>query len=383
MQSQSSSSLAVVEAKARPRQGKSTKSSITGSTTPPVLKQQTKAARKAARSGLRSLTPGTGGTYLGTRSVSGVTLTSYIKAVNELVHWAVEGGLTLMPHQPWVVDQQLAHFLDYLFFEGEGAETGEYTLAAVLHQWPSLNAQGKKSLPKARQALKGWRKVTPTKARLPMPWTFVAAIAMRMLELQGPLMALLTVLAFHCYLRPGVASKVRWNQLVPPVAGGHCSMLLWTLNLHPQEGETPSKTGSWDETLGLGDVELWQWLSTALFAANRWRTRHGIKDHMTIADFDLKAWSSCLCSIALDLGMTQFKVVLYQLRHGGASFDVAERQRTLPEVKKRGGWRSDASVARYAKPARINQQIHSLSVNQQAEVRRLAELLPGRLWASF
>ena len=51
---------------------------------------------------------------------------------------------------------------------------------------------------------------------------------------------------------------------------------------------------------------------------------------------------------------------LCRLRHGGASADVATKTRTLDEVQKRGAWRSQASVARYAKPARLNQQLNAL-----------------------
>ena len=40
----------------------------------------------------------------------------------------------------------------------------------------------------------------------------------------------------------------------------------------------------------------------------------------------------------------------YALRHGGATHDFLPLQRSLADIKARGHWRSDASVARYAKP---------------------------------
>ena len=46
----------------------------------------------------------------------------------------------------------------------------------------------------------------------------------------------------------------------------------------------------------------------------------------------------------------------YQTRHSGASIDRFYRWRLLADVKKRGGWRSDKSVARYEKSARLGVQ---------------------------
>ena len=42
---------------------------------------------------------------------------------------------------------------------------------------------------------------------------------------------------------------------------------------------------------------------------------------------------------------------LYSFRHGGASFDAISRRRPMADIKKRGRWRSDASIRRYSKAA--------------------------------
>eukprot|EP00973_Karenia_brevis_P067713 9420352-Karenia_brevis.AAC.1 len=52
--------------------------------------------------------------------------------------------------------------------------------------------------------------------------------------------------------------------------------------------------------------------------------------------------------------------VLHQLRHSGPSADRAEKLRTLLEIKHRGRWMADKSVARYNKQGRINQQLDGL-----------------------
>lgn len=53
-------------------------------------------------------------------------------------------------------------------------------------------------------------------------------------------------------------------------------------------------------------------------------------------------------------------VHVHQLRHGGASHDFATRSRTLEEVRRRGRWRSWASVRRYEKEPRVAQMLHRL-----------------------
>ena len=51
---------------------------------------------------------------------------------------------------------------------------------------------------------------------------------------------------------------------------------------------------------------------------------------------------------------------LYQLRHGGASEDTLSARRNLLEVQERGRWSSHASVLRYRKAGRAQQEIHKM-----------------------
>ena len=56
----------------------------------------------------------------------------------------------------------------------------------------------------------------------------------------------------------------------------------------------------------------------------------------------------------IDLGLEDI-AVLYRIRHGGPSHDRAFRHRTAQEIKSRGTWASDSSVARYEAHARLQQ----------------------------
>ena len=46
-------------------------------------------------------------------------------------------------------------------------------------------------------------------------------------------------------------------------------------------------------------------------------------------------------------------MVLYQLRHGGASHELATNRCDLPSLAKRGRWKPLASLKRYEKGARL------------------------------
>eukprot|EP00969_Alexandrium_andersonii_P103968 4587497-Alexandrium_andersonii.AAC.1 len=61
---------------------------------------------------------------------------------------------------------------------------------------------------------------------------------------------------------------------------------------------------------------------------------------------------------------------MYQLRHGGASWDRLRRVRTLQEVKQRGQWSADASVRRYEAAAKVQAQELAVPQALQAEANR-------------
>ncbi len=74
---------------------------------------------------------------------------------------------------------------------------------------------------------------------------------------------------------------------------------------------------------------------------------------------------------------------LYRVRHGGASWDVATEVRSLTAVKRRGVWKSDKSVGRYAKPMRLTEQLTSLDPVVLKKILALADGCTDAFYAQF
>ena len=71
----------------------------------------------------------------------------------------------------------------------------------------------------------------------------------------------------------------------------------------------------------------------------------------------------------------------FSVRHGGASSDALWRTRSLMEIQKRGRWRSEKSVRRYEKHARLLKETSKLSTSTrkygQLVISRMPRLLQG------
>ena len=94
--------------------------------------------------------------------------------------------------------------------------------------------------------------------------------------------------------------------------------------------------------------------------------------------------------VALDLQVaasrlrlpSTMNVVMYMLRHIGASTDFALKHRSLAEIKLRGRWRGDQSLRRYEKGGRLAEQLSRLPEKLRAHVVRCAKLVNSVLRGS-
>ena len=148
-----------------------------------------------------------------------------------------------------VLDQALCRMLNIMFSDGEDLSHAQYMLAASLFFNPHLKSSKQMALPLTKQTLQGWKKLDPPKARLPLPWEAVCGLVeLSFLEGQREI-GLMMLLCFCLYLRPGEVTRLRVQDLVPPVHGSGGGGAEWTAILHPLEEHIPSKTQEYDETV--------------------------------------------------------------------------------------------------------------------------------------
>ncbi|CAK0810560.1 unnamed protein product, partial [Prorocentrum cordatum] len=74
----------------------------------------------------------------------------------------------------------LASWMDREYLAGELSQRGTKAMAAVKFFRPQFSRTGGLSLPRAAQALKGWKRLAPGRARLPLPWEVVSLIALEL-----------------------------------------------------------------------------------------------------------------------------------------------------------------------------------------------------------
>ena len=202
-----------------------------------------------------------GRTVLEEASVSKECLTRYTQ------HWDLikpkihdrRGKLKSMK----MVDNALAKHLADMYRDGEDISSARYAIASAQHFVPSLRSKQNVNLPRVKQSLKGWNKLSPPRSRLPVPWEVACMLAMESFRLGVHHFGLHILLMFCLYLRPTECLRLRACDLVPPNGRAKGQYQWWSVVLHPQEEGIPSKTMEFDEALSL-DLDYHQSLGLAL-----------------------------------------------------------------------------------------------------------------------
>ena len=250
------------------------------------------------------------------------------------------------------VDDMLAETMEELFYEGMAPPERQKLKAALLFVHPVLKAGGPRCLPKSVQALKGWRKLDPPRSRLPLCLEALALILDRLLVNGFFEEVLVTALAVHAYLRPSEAFRILARHLVPPTG----SIAAWSLTLHPYEGRHPSKTEVFDEALLVGEMGVLKEVAAPLGQLALRRAQAG--PHAKLFTTTQALSRRRFLNAAAEIGLPH--VMLYQLRHSGASLDTALRFRNIQQVQQRGRWAAFSSVRRYEKGGRLAEQANQL-----------------------
>ena len=150
-----------------------------------------------------------------------------------------------------------------------------------------------------------------------------------------------------------------------------------TIVLNPFEDGRASKTQEYDESL-LVDNGLLPALGQRILkhAQSRQKEDTLFAVSQQQVALDLQAAAARLRVPA------SMPMVMYMLRHSGASTDFALKLRALPEIKLRGRWRGDASLRRYEKGGRLAEQLAKLPEKLLVHAERCAKLV-NKVLAGF
>ena len=174
-------------------------------------------------------------------SVSRSVRRKYRRLLQAFRRWLGRRGSTFRAGSR--LDSSLARYLTEKFAGGLDLGEAQKLMAAVKFALPLYGRFGQLELPCSMQAMSGWRKRNPPRARLPLPWeAFAAIVVWLVLQRQEWELAVGLVIAFHAYLRPIDLFSLKVGQVIAPV-GRSRSARRWSLLLHPRERGRPSKAG--------------------------------------------------------------------------------------------------------------------------------------------
>mmetsp|Transcript_42735 Transcript_42735/g.100202 ORF Transcript_42735/g.100202 Transcript_42735/m.100202 type:complete len:351 (+) Transcript_42735:182-1234(+) len=286
-------------------------------------------------------------TVLERQSVRPRTEVSYKKRVGDFIRWSREHGVNWRTTEE--MDAVLTEYIQHLFSEGVHRSITGHLYAGLAHYMALSTEAARNSFPRALRAMKGWNRVEPDATRIPTPFLAVAAAVALLGHWGLHRMALCTMLAFHAYLRPGEVAGLRVSQLVPPA---RCSgLMVWAVLLHETTYGETGKARIHDESVMVDWNELFPMLQALVT---------GRSQGVLLWDFTVAQWRVQYAKAIARLGLDTAECALYALRHGGASADWLEGRRDWNGVKLRGRWKSDATLKRYCKPAKLQQALNRL-----------------------
>ncbi|CAE7362076.1 prfA [Symbiodinium pilosum] len=145
-------------------------------------------------------------------------------------------------------------------------------------------------------------------------------------------MALLVLLSFDVYLRPGEGLTLKAKNL---------------------DDYVPDKTGVFNNSLPLDHPRTQKWLGRALE-----KLKKGKKENDLLFNVEAEKYRKAFESAGAWLGLPGLRT--YQLRHGGAADDLLTKTREYAAVKDRGRWRTDSSVRRYGKVGKVQTLLNKM-----------------------
>ncbi|CAK0899857.1 unnamed protein product [Prorocentrum cordatum] len=268
------------------------------------------------------------------------------------------------------IDEVMCNYMTEHYLQGEQSNYGDQTVAAWVSANPDFGRVGGRKLPRTWRALKAWRRLTPGRRRKALALPVWCGLAWRLAQRGHLRLGIFLMIGVSIYGRPSTLLAARRCDLVPPSPGVSRH---WALLTHPLERKRPSKRGHFDEGCPLdspylqGLDEVFERLASTTSKEPLW-------------NFSYPEAATLLKEAAEDLGVAP--VTLYQMRHSGASIDLAKGWRSLTSAQRRGEWTQAKSMHRYEHSSRLGSDYAKLDPRLRATCeeaeRQLALILTDR-----
>ncbi len=284
--------------------------------------------------------------------VKPITLQRYSNAVCRLEEWARSKHRSLGPSR---ADHSIVAFLHELCESGAPIGEGRSVVYGFIMLRCNSSLPEKHLLAQSKSALKGWSSRYPTHSKAGVDLRIWDVIASQCLMDAETLVAAAILLQGDLYLRPSELLQLRRKDVLTP---RQSKASFYGVVVGSQEGLTPTKTGTWDDCV-LADTPSRLELSSIF----KYLLKHATHpDDLLFSGLSLAAYEQALRSATSQLGLASLRLTPHVLRHSGPSHDLFHKIRDSAQVQQRGRWRTQASVARYAKPGRmllLHQQVPS------------------------
>eukprot|EP00438_Fugacium_kawagutii_P003851 Skav230672 [mRNA] locus=scaffold2185:329965:335309:- [translate_table: standard] len=203
-------------------------------------------AKKQKRSQVRKLASvQVGGNTLRQNAVGPLTQKKYQRHWELIQRWCYN-QITLDMHVVQL-DRLMTNYLEHCYLEGEDLSFANYAVAAVMYYIP--RTKGLQTLPLVQQSMRGWRRLCPPRARLPIPYEAVCLLSLQAYKERKMEVCLALQLMFLLYLRPGEVFAIRVQDVVQLIQRAGKAYKNFCVLLHPSERGVPSKTKQWDEMI--------------------------------------------------------------------------------------------------------------------------------------
>ncbi len=126
-------------------------------------------------------------------------------------------------------------------------------MAGLMMLEPAFSTSGHRKLPRAWRALWGWRQLTPTVTRKPMPWPFWCEVATLMATQHHLATGVFVLLNVRGYFRPSGLPSVRRCDIFAPSPG---VLEHWSMLLFPEHLGKPSKTMQFGDSVEMDDPRV-------------------------------------------------------------------------------------------------------------------------------